>query len=79
MCYTIYLYHSIIISLLLRLTIKLQTHFFALDLWIQVILIAVPVVGICTPLFMLFERPFMRKDWPHRAGNFLIARKPRLG
>lgn len=66
MCYTIYMYHSIIISSLIRLTLRLQTHVFALDLWIQFLLMSVVIVGLCAPLFLLFERPFMKKDWPRR-------------
>ncbi|MEO6183571.1 MAG: acyltransferase [Verrucomicrobiota bacterium] len=64
MCYTIYLYHSLIISAVIRLTIGFKTHILGLDLFIQFLLITIIIVVICSLLFVLFERPFMRRNWP---------------
>ena len=64
MCYTIYLYHSLLISFLVRLTLKARTHFLPLDLAIQFVLMAAIIVVVCSVLFALLERPFMRRDWP---------------
>ncbi len=64
MCYTIYMYHWLMISLLVRLTIHLQTHILWLDLLIFFVLMSAVIVPVCAVLFALFERPFMRRDWP---------------
>lgn len=64
MCYTIYMYHSLFISLFARLTCRWQTHVLWLDLLIQFVLMFAPIVFLCAFLFALFERPFMRKNWP---------------
>jgi peptidoglycan/LPS O-acetylase OafA/YrhL len=64
MCYTIYMYHWIMISLLIRGTLRLQTHVLWLDLIVQFLLMSVIIIGICSVLFVFLERPFMRRDWP---------------
>lgn len=64
MCYTIYMYHWLLISGLLRVTLPLSTRIFWLDQLIQFALLATIIIGICTILFVLFERPFMQRDWP---------------
>jgi peptidoglycan/LPS O-acetylase OafA/YrhL len=66
MCYTIYLYHSLLIPFLVRLTLGLRTHVLAMDLAIQFLLLAAIVVALCAVLFAFLERPFMRRDWPQR-------------
>ena len=66
MCYTIYMYHWLMISMLVRVTGHLQTHIFWLDLLIQYVLMSVVITAVCSILFLLFERPFMRRDWPVR-------------
>ena len=66
MCYTIYLYHWLMISMLVRVTGRLQTHILWLDLLIQFVLMSVIIIAACAVLFSLFERPFMRTDWPAR-------------
>ena len=70
MCYTIYLYHSMLVPLLARLTLRLRTHLLPLDLAIQFLLMAAVIVSVCAVLFAFLERPFMRRDWPQR-----LARK----
>jgi len=64
MCYTIYMYHWLMISLLVRLTGRWQTHILWLDLLIQFIVMSVIIIVLCAVLFALFERPFMRRNWP---------------
>jgi peptidoglycan/LPS O-acetylase OafA/YrhL len=61
MCYTIYMYHWLMISMLVRVTGHLRTHILWLDLLIQFMLMSVIITGICAVLFALFERPFMQK------------------
>jgi peptidoglycan/LPS O-acetylase OafA/YrhL len=66
MCYTIYMYHWLMISGLIRLTIKLSTHIFWLDMLIQFAVMSAIIIGIGSVLFALFERPFMQRDWPQK-------------
>jgi peptidoglycan/LPS O-acetylase OafA/YrhL len=76
MCYTIYMYHWLMISMLVRVTGGLRTHILWLDLLIQFVLMSVIIIAICAVLFALFERPFMRRDWPARVWMKL---RPRAG
>lgn len=77
MCYTIYMYHWLMISLLVRVTGCLQTHILWIDLLVQFALMSVAIILISAVLFILFERPFMRRDWPGRVLSKLHPpRKP---
>jgi peptidoglycan/LPS O-acetylase OafA/YrhL len=67
MCYTIYLYHLLVISTLYRVTIHLQTNILWLDLLVQSLVMLPVILLVSAVLFALFERPFMRRDWPARA------------
>ncbi len=74
MCYTIYMYHWLMISMLVRLANHLQTHILWLDLLVYFVLMSAVIVLVCSILFAFFERPFMRRDWPSRfRGKFLHA------
>ena len=66
MCYTIYLYHLLVISSMFRVTLPLQTHRLWLDLLIQFAVMLPVIIGVSAILFVLCERPFMRRDWPAR-------------
>ena len=66
MCYTIYMYHWLMICTLVRVTGRLRTQILWLDLLIQFVLMSVIIIAGCAVLFALFERPFMRRDWPAR-------------
>ncbi len=66
MCYTIYLYHLLVISAMFRVTLPLQTHRLWLDMLIQFTLMLPVILMVTSVLFVLFERPFMRRDWPAR-------------
>ena len=66
MCYTLYLYHRLLLSVLIRLTGKLRVHVLPLDLLVQFVLMSLGIIVISAVLFALFERPFMRSDWPAR-------------
>jgi peptidoglycan/LPS O-acetylase OafA/YrhL len=74
MCYTIYLYHALLISFLVRLTLKDRTQVLSVDLAIQFAVMAAIIVAFCAVLFAFLERPFMRRDWPQR-----LAQKLRSG
>jgi peptidoglycan/LPS O-acetylase OafA/YrhL len=73
MCYTIYMYHILMISMLVRLTIHLQTHILWLDLLIFYVLMSAVIVSVCAVLFAIFERPFMRRDWPAQFRDKLLG------
>ena len=75
MLYTIYMYHWLMISGLIRLTIHCSTHIFWLDLLIQFVLMSVIIIAVGSGLFALFERPFMKRDWPQRLGAWLTRRR----
>jgi peptidoglycan/LPS O-acetylase OafA/YrhL len=66
MCYTIYMYHWLMISMLIRATGRLQFHALWLDLLIQFVVMSAAIISLCAMLFVLFERPFMQRDWPAR-------------
>lgn len=65
MCYTIYLIHLPMEEALVRLTKNIHiTDYFSVNLLIQ-ILIALPIIlTVSSFMFLLFEKPFMDKDWP---------------
>ncbi len=75
MCYTIYLYHSPIISAVIRLTARLRTEMLGLDLLVQLLIITPVILAVSSILFVLFERPFMRRNWPTELRK-LFSRKP---
>jgi peptidoglycan/LPS O-acetylase OafA/YrhL len=79
MCYTIYMYHWLMISGLIRGTIKFSTHIFWLDLLIQFFVISTVIIAICAVLFALFERPFMKRDWPQKFWAWLTGGKFAFG
>jgi peptidoglycan/LPS O-acetylase OafA/YrhL len=75
MCYTIYMYHWLLIAVLIRGTIHLKTGILWLDLLVQFLVLAPMIFLICAMPFALFERPFMRRDWPARFKKFLFKTK----
>ncbi len=75
MCYTIYLYHYFVISFAGRFS----THWLPamplpLAFSAQFLLIAPVVLGGCAVLFVLFERPFMSRDWPARLAALVTGK-----
>ena len=79
MCYTIYMYHWLMISALVRLLSPLRTHILWLDLLIHFLVMSVIITSVCAFLFVLFERPFMRRDWPTRFWNKIRGREKSTG
>ncbi len=65
MCYTIYLIHLPMEEGIVRLTKNIHvTDYLSVNLLIQ-LLIALPIILITSAvMFLLFEKPFMNKDWP---------------
>ena len=67
MCYTIYLYHFLLISALGRLTLHARiSHEYAINLLLQFCLIGGATLLLSSTLFLLFEKPFMYRDWPRQ-------------
>jgi len=76
MCYTIYMYHSLLISLLARGTKALQTHVLWFDYLTQMVILSAFIIPICAVLFLLTERPFMQRNWPSKLWNGLRSLAP---
>ncbi|MGO8747657.1 MAG: acyltransferase family protein [Thermoguttaceae bacterium] len=75
MCYTIYLYHFFIISAVGRFTIGLSAGpYYLTNLLLQALLIVPCILAISAVLFLLFEKPFMVRDWPSRWKAAILAR-----
>ena len=67
MCYTLYLYHGFIMAFVGRFSLRfLIVGPFWLNLLIQFALLLPPMVIGSALLFVCFEKPFMRRDWPAR-------------
>ena len=79
MCYTIYLYHILIISNLMTQTISMAsiTRPLDLDFALQCLLILPVVLAVCALLFFYAEKPFMRWSLsPPQAKNLKAAEVP---
>jgi len=74
MCYTIYLLHYPLISLLGRVTARLGIGGAAADLLVQAALVLPPLLAVCAVYFALVERPCMDPAWPARLRAWLSAR-----
>ncbi len=75
MCYTIYLYH---IPYVWRVKqslgeVRIGTQPRCL---VQLLANALGIIAIGAIYFVLFEKPFMYKDWPQRAWRFVTRRRP---
>jgi peptidoglycan/LPS O-acetylase OafA/YrhL len=72
MCYTIYLYHHAFIHVLYPTSRWLTV---GRSLWanvlLQLVLFGVFVLPLITILYLLFERPFMRRDWFQRFARWV--------
>ena len=71
MCYSIYLLHFPIISLVYRHTQSLMiTHLFWPNLLLQSLIVGAATLAVSGLFFVVIEKPCMRKDWP----THLLAR-----
>ncbi len=72
MCYTIYLYHGVLISMLGRKTIGLHaSRFLGIESLVQIAVLTPPIIAICGCLFLAFEKPFMSRSLFERARHSL--------
>lgn len=64
MCYSIYLLHYTIISMLGRFTLRLHiTGYYLPNLLLQFLLLGIPVILISSIFYFYIERPFMSRKW----------------
>lgn len=75
MCYTLYLYHNQFIWRMEQFlgAIHKENH---LRTAIQLAADMLGVIAVGAILFVLFEKPFMYKDWPQRAWQFVTRKRP---
>lgn len=78
MCYTIYLYHFLFISLLGSRFLSLTSS--SWPVWANVLVLSLTVapltIGGCAVLFVLTEKPFMRRRWPAQLARWIQGRLP---
>ncbi len=77
MCYSVYLYHGFFKAAPGHFTMNLRFgDSFAVNFLAQTaMLLPIIVVGSAT-MFLLTEKPFMRRDWPSRLARWLGAKRP---
>jgi len=64
MCYSIYLLHYTIVSMLGRFTLRLHiTDYYLPNLFLQLLLLGIPVILISSIFYFYIERPFMSRKW----------------
>ena len=81
MCYTIYLYHTLIISNTMSQTMPLASiaRPFNLDFALQCLMILPVVLAVCALLFFYAEKPFMRWSLSPRQTKTLKAAQAQAG
>jgi peptidoglycan/LPS O-acetylase OafA/YrhL len=77
MCYSIYLLHWQLIASVWKVTRRavLPGSVFLINFTIQLLLVTVPVITICTLFFILVERPCMNPNWPSSLWHTLTGRR----
>ena len=74
MCYTIYLVHLHVISLVGRYSLRLfMTHSFSINLMIQTALMLPCILFVSGLLYLLLEKPCMQPNWPNELGSRLAS------
>jgi peptidoglycan/LPS O-acetylase OafA/YrhL len=74
MCYTMYLIHYPVISVVGRVTRRWATgQAFWVDLLIQLAVVGTVIVLVTAAYFVVLEKPCMRRDWPRRLRERLFA------
>ncbi|MFM1805078.1 MAG: hypothetical protein RL136_1957 [Planctomycetota bacterium] len=76
-CYTIYLFHFLVVSLAGRFVAPYTTQHFEWNLLVLALPFAIATTFACLALFPIVERPFMFGDWPQRAWRFVLRRGAR--
>jgi peptidoglycan/LPS O-acetylase OafA/YrhL len=77
MCYTIYLYHASILTILGRATFWMRIgNIYWISFMLQLLLLGTAVVAISGVLFVLVERPCMKPEWHKSLWSYVFAKKP---
>lgn len=64
MCYTTYLIHYTVISMLGRYTVNITfTNYYIPNMLLQFVLLIIPILLIAAVFYLYIERPFMSKKW----------------
>jgi peptidoglycan/LPS O-acetylase OafA/YrhL len=64
MCYTTYLIHYTVISMLGKFTVQVHlTNYFWPNLLLQFVLLCIPIMAVAAVFYLYVERPFMSKKW----------------
>ncbi len=72
MCYSIYLFHVLIIYFVKHMTFRLQIgQNFWFHYFLQACMIVPVVLLLCGAFFVLIERPCMDKEWPQKLWRFV--------
>jgi peptidoglycan/LPS O-acetylase OafA/YrhL len=68
MCYSIYLLHFVLIAVVFKATRHLivPSASFPVNFLIQLVVLGMPILLLCTVYFLLIERPCMDPDWPSK-------------
>lgn len=67
MCYSIYLLHYGFIAFFMNYTVRFQWGYsFSANLVLQCLLILPCLLIVCSIFFILFEKPFMDREWPKK-------------
>lgn len=75
MCYTIYLFHTVVISGFGNKTVFWKVgSSYELNILFQTLILMVPILCISTISFVLIEKPFMNKNWPSELINYVIQK-----
>jgi peptidoglycan/LPS O-acetylase OafA/YrhL len=74
MCYSIYLTHGFIITMLIMLFKNIiDTGSFVGDFIILFCIVSPITLIFCSIFYLIFERPFMKHDWPNRILSFFCS------
>jgi peptidoglycan/LPS O-acetylase OafA/YrhL len=76
MCYTIYLYHVVLISIAVKVSEKVRLSNPSADLLLQFVLLLAAIIPISALLFMILERPFMDRRWPAKLREAISGAPP---
>jgi peptidoglycan/LPS O-acetylase OafA/YrhL len=79
MCYSIYLFHLLLIAVVFKVTrMAILPHAdFLVNYLIQLVVMGIPVLALCTLVFVLVERPCMDPDWPSKLWHLVTGRSER--
>jgi peptidoglycan/LPS O-acetylase OafA/YrhL len=79
MCYSFYLMHMLVISVVFKFTRRLVVSSnFALSCLVQIVVLGTCIYLCCTVFYVLIERPCMDPSWPRKVLAKLLKPKETL-